>query len=172
MHGCPGAISWAVNIDPSQVDQVLANLTVNARDAIAGAGTLTIETRNVSRDAAYCSRFAGCVPGDYVVLTVRDDGCGMSPEVLSHLFEPFFTTKGIGKGTGLGTATVYGIVRQNNGFIDVDSATGNGTTFRVHLPRYPDGEVDAAAAPSAAPPAQRGSARWCWLSRTSRPSWS
>jgi PAS domain S-box-containing protein len=132
----PGANLWPVNVDPAQIDQILANLSVNARDAIAGVGKLTIETQNVRFDAAYGADHAGCVPGDYVMLSVGDDGCGMDREILSHLFEPFFTTKETGKGTGLGLAMVYGIVKQNNGFIDVSSELGRGTAIRVYLPRH------------------------------------
>jgi len=127
---------WPVRIDPSQVDQLLANFCVNAHDAIAGVGTITIATGMVTFDASYCARHAGAVPGDYVLLAVSDNGCGMEKEILDKIFEPFFTTKGIGRGTGLGLATVYGIVKQNNGFVDVDSDPGQGTIFRVFLPRY------------------------------------
>jgi signal transduction histidine kinase len=132
----PGASLGPVRIDPSQIDQVLANLCVNARDAISGTGRITIETANVAIDAAHCACHEGVVPGDYVLLAVSDDGCGMEKSVLAHLFEPFFTTKELGKGTGLGLATVYGIVKQNNGFISVYSEPQRGTTFRVYLPRF------------------------------------
>ncbi|MFZ4440629.1 MAG: PocR ligand-binding domain-containing protein [Syntrophales bacterium] len=125
-----------IRVDPSQIDQLLANLCINARDAIAGVGKLTIETGNTSFDEDYCADHAGFVPGEYVLLAVSDDGCGMDKEILDKLFEPFFTTKGVGKGTGLGLATVYGIVKQNNGFINVYSEPGKGTTFRIYLPRY------------------------------------
>jgi PAS domain S-box-containing protein len=139
----PGAGLWAVAIDPTQVDSLLANLCVNARDAIAGVGRVGIETSNVAFDAAYCAEHVGFLPGEYVMLAVTDDGCGMSDEVLAHLFEPFFTTKSLGQGTGLGLATVYGTVKQNSGFISVQSQPGRGTTFKIFLPRVSEA-VDAA----------------------------
>jgi len=120
---------------PSQIDQIVANLCVNARDAIAGAGRIGIQTSNAELDAAYCSRHPGSRPGQYAMLAVSDDGCGMEQAVLEHLFEPFFTTKGVGRGTGLGLATVYGIVKQNQGYIEVSSAPERGTCFRIYLPR-------------------------------------
>jgi CheY-like chemotaxis protein len=132
----PGAGVWAVKVDPSQIDQILANLCVNARDAIAGIGKITIETKNVTFDDGYCAGHVGHVPGEYVMLAVSDDGCGIDKETQDRLFEPFFTTKGVGEGTGLGLATVYGVVKQNNGFIDVFSEVDLGTTFNVYLPRH------------------------------------
>ncbi|MBI9075131.1 MAG: PAS domain S-box protein [Desulfatibacillum sp.] len=126
---------WTVKMDPSQVDQVLANLSINARDAIAGVGNLFIETRNVVFDEAYCSAHADFVPGEYVMLAVSDNGAGMDKETLEHLFEPFFTTKGMEDGTGLGLATIYGMVKQNQGFINVYSEPGQGTSFKIYLPR-------------------------------------
>ena len=130
----PGAEIRPVKVDPTQIDQILANLCVNARDAIVGVGTVTIETGNVSVDMAYCDAHPEAFPGEYVFVAVSDDGCGMRKEVIDKLFEPFFTTKEVGKGTGLGLATVYGIVKQNSGFIDVRSPEGRGAAFRIHLP--------------------------------------
>ena len=127
---------WPVNIDSSQLDQILANVCVNARDAISGVGNITIETATKSFDEAYCSEHFGFIPGDFTLFSISDDGCGMDKDVQNNIFEPFFTTKEVGKGTGLGLATVYGIVKQNNGFINVYSEPGKGTTFRIYLPRH------------------------------------
>ncbi len=132
----PGNGLLPVKMDPSQVDQILANLCVNARDAINGVGRIGIETDMVTLDPDNCDNHPDLVPGEYVVLTVSDDGSGIDPEDLGKIFEPFFTTKEVGRGTGLGLATVYGIVRQNNGFIDVDSGAGRDTIFRIFLPRF------------------------------------
>ena len=132
----PTSDLWPIKMDPSQVDQVLANLCVNARDSIEEVGRLTIETGNVSFDEDYCRDHAGFQPGDYSMIAVSDNGCGMDRETLNNLFEPFFTTKGVGEGTGLGLATVYGIVKQNSGFINVYSEPGKGTTFKIYLPRH------------------------------------
>jgi signal transduction histidine kinase len=132
----PGAEVWPVKIDPSQVDQILANLCVNARDAIADVGKVTIETKNVSFDEDYCADHTGFIPGDFVLLAVSDDGSGMAPETVNKIFEPFFTTKDFGKGTGLGLSTVYGIVKQNNGFINVYSELEKGTTIKMYLLRH------------------------------------
>ena len=132
----PGGKLGAIKIDPSQIDQILVNLCVNARDAIGDTGKVTIETSTASFDADYCAKHADFLAGEYVLLAVSDNGCGMHPETVAHLFEPFFTTKETGKGTGLGLATVYGIVRQNNGFIIVYSEPGQGTTFKVYLPLH------------------------------------
>ena len=132
----PGKNLQPVKVDPSQIDQLLANLCVNARDAIAGVGKVIIETDEAAFDEAYCAEHPGFAPGEYVLLAVSDNGCGMDKATLSHLFEPFFTTKEPGKGTGLGLASVYGMVKQNNGFINVTSEPGQGTTFKVYLPKH------------------------------------
>jgi PAS domain S-box-containing protein len=134
----PGTDTWAVKMDPAQIDQILANLLVNARDSISGAGTVSIETENAVIDGLYCRPRPGFTPGKYAVLSVSDTGSGMDKETLSHIFEPFFTTKDIGSGTGLGLSTVYGIVKQNCGFIDVISEPYCGTTFKIYLPSCHD----------------------------------
>lgn len=143
MAWLPGVGLWAVKIDPSQIDQILANLCVNARDAIGGVGKMIVETGNRTFDEEYCSSHSGFNPGDYVKLSVSDTGHGIDKENITHIFEPFFTTKDVGEGTGLGLATVYGIVKQNNGFINVYSEAGQGATFTVYLPRFigPNEEV-------------------------------
>jgi PAS domain S-box-containing protein len=145
----PGADLWSVKIDPSQLDQILANLCVNARDAISGVGTVTVATRNVVFDAEHTASHAYFQPGEYVSLMVSDNGCGIDQEAMPNLFEPFFTTKETGKGTGLGLATVYGIVKQNNGFIEVASEPGRGATFSVYLPRSCNGKEHLTADPPA-----------------------
>lgn len=135
---------WQVKMDPSQIDQILANLCVNARDALTnGAGKITIETDNIIVSEEYCAVNTDFNPGEYVLLTVSDNGCGMDRETMSHIFEPFYSTKGVGQGTGLGLATVYGIVKQNNGFINVHSELGQGTTFRIYIPRDDSKTVDS-----------------------------
>jgi PAS domain S-box-containing protein len=151
----PGADLWSIEVDPSQIDQIMANLCVNGRDAIADVGRITIETANVTFDEDYCAHHAGAQPGQYVSLVVSDNGCGMDPATQSHLFEPFFTTKGLGQGTGLGLATVYGVVKQNNGFIDVRSEPGQGTTIAIYLPRH-QGEAAAVPAEGAEEPVMCG----------------
>jgi len=128
---------WKIRIDPAQVNQILANLCINARDAIKeGNGRIVIETGNVVIDRKAGSEQARIDQGEYVVLSITDNGCGMDRETIGRLFEPFFTTKELGKGTGLGLSTVYGIVKQNGGFIDVKSEPGRGTSFRIYLPRF------------------------------------
>ncbi len=127
---------WKVKIDPSQVDQILANLVVNARDAISGVGAITMRTENVVVDDSVRAEAPEFIPGEYVLLTLSDTGAGMSREVCENIFEPFFTTKELGKGTGLGLSTVYGIVKQNEGFVYVASEPGQGTTFKIYLPRF------------------------------------
>jgi len=140
----PDTNLWPVNVDPAQIDQILANLCVNARDAIESVGKVTIETQNAILDQAYCDAHAGCVPGEYIMLEVRDSGSGMDKETLANIFEPFFTTKEAGKGTGLGLSTVYGIVKQNQGFIEVTSEPDKGAAFKIYLPRY-KGETETGA---------------------------
>ncbi|MCA1793579.1 MAG: PAS domain S-box protein [Desulfobacteraceae bacterium] len=142
----PAAHLWSVKMDPTQIDQILANLCVNARDAISGVGKLTIETGRKTFDEEYCNEHAGFIPGDFVLLAVSDNGCGMDKDTLDKLFEPFFTTKEVGKGTGLGLATIYGIVKQNNGFINVYSEPDQGSSFKIYLPRLvTDEDIDKAA---------------------------
>jgi len=132
----PGKNLWSIMLDPSQIDQILANLCVNSRDAIQGVGKITIETCTVTLDTVFCAQHKGFIPGEFVQLTVSDNGCGMDKEILNSIFEPFFTTKAVDKGTGLGLSTVYGIAKQNNGFIDVYSELGQGTSVKIYLPRY------------------------------------
>ena len=131
----PGPEAWNVRIDPHQLDQLMVNLTVNARDAITGAGRITIKTENVLVDETRAALEADAAPGEYVVLSISDTGSGMDEETMAKVFEPFFTTKGVGQGTGMGLATVHGIVKQNDGFISVQSEKGGGTTFKIHFPR-------------------------------------
>jgi PAS domain S-box-containing protein len=144
----PGADLWPIKIDPSQVDQILANLCVNARDAIADIGKITIEAENASVGAELLAAHPDASPGEYVRIAVSDDGCGMDEQTLARIFEPYFTTKGIGRGTGLGLATVYGTVKQSNGFVHVDGGLGKGATFTIYLPRCV-GQVEPALAKSA-----------------------
>ncbi len=130
----PSRQACGVRMDPSQIDQILTNLCVNARDALADVGRIVIETGLATFDRAYCNSHEGCLPGTYVRLAVSDDGCGMDRQELAQIFDPFYTTKEVGKGTGLGLPTVYGIVKQNDGFITVYSEPGQGSVFKVYLP--------------------------------------
>jgi PAS domain S-box-containing protein len=152
----PSAGSEKVKIDPSQLDQLLANLCVNARDAIKGVGKVTIETDKVTFDEDYCADHAGFNPGEFVLLAVSDDGCGMDKETEEQIFEPFFTTKAAGRGTGLGLATIYGAVKQNNGFINVYSEPGHGTTFKIYLPIQESDSEDILKKPTIATSSSHG----------------
>ncbi len=147
---------WAVHANPGQMEQVLMNLAVNARDAMPDGGILTLETRNVFLEADPPGLTVACPvpPGEYVLLSVSDTGCGMEREVLEHLFEPFFTTKQAGKGTGLGLSTLYVIVKENRGFIRVHSEPGNGSVFELYFPRCPDALPEARPALQASCPSQ------------------
>jgi CheY-like chemotaxis protein len=134
--------------DPSQLDTVLVNLAINARDAMPGGGLLTIEASDADLDDGFAASHVGARPGPHVMLAVSDTGTGMSAATLERAFEPFFTTKDPGKGTGLGLSTVLGIVEQSGGYISAESEPGGGSTFRVYLPRIAAGEIEIVAAPA------------------------
>lgn len=152
----PGNAVWPVKMDPSQIDQILVNLCVNARDAIDGAGSIRIQTENAHLDETYAALHPPLRAGRYVMLTVIDNGSGMTPEVLHHAFEPFFTTKEVGKGTGLGLATVYGIMQQNHGHILVYSEQSLGTTFKLFFPCDDEALLATSAPPLADTPHGNG----------------
>ena len=155
LNWTPGTDIWPIELDPSQLDQILANLCANARDAIQDVGRITIETGNITIGEDHCTGRPEMRPGDFVLLAVSDDGRGLDPEIMGQLFEPFFTTKAMGQGTGLGLATIYGIIKQNDGFINVYSEPGQGTTFRIYLPRHL-GQVAPARTPDQAGPVPGG----------------
>jgi two-component system cell cycle sensor histidine kinase/response regulator CckA len=141
---------WPVKADQSQFEQVIVNLAVNARDAMPNGGKLTLRAANVSTAESPELAPKGVTPGEYVLIEVKDSGTGIPPEVIDRIFEPFFSTKEVGKGTGLGLSTVYGIVKQTGGFIFPESVMGQGTTFRIFLPRHvPVPEVPAIEEPTA-----------------------
>jgi len=133
-----------IKMDPTQIDQILANLCVNAKDAISGAGEIIIETARVTFDQEYCADHIGFHPGEFVLISVSDNGSGIDKTTQDHIFEPFFTTKEMGRGTGLGLSTVYGMVKQNEGFINVYSEHKRGTIFKIYLPSHNTGEEEAA----------------------------
>ena len=152
----PGEGPLRVCLDPSQFDQILTNLCVNARDAIPDVGKITVETRQVSIGDDYLNSHPAGVPGEYALISFSDSGCGMDQETLGHIFEPFYTTKEVGHGTGLGLATVYGVIQQNRGMIDVYSEPGLGTTFNIYLPLLSEEETEAVAVAPKEEPRGRG----------------
>ncbi len=155
----PSVKLWLVKIDPSQIDQMLANLCANARDAIKGVGRITIKTENVHLSESEYPDTVETRPGDYVMMLFSDTGCGMDKKDLENLFEPFYTRKEIGQGTGLGLSTIYGIVKQNNGTIEVASELGQGTTFRIYFPRHQQADGVSAKEEAQAIPARKADVR-------------
>ena len=144
----PGACDARIFFDPSQLDQIMTNLCANARDAIPDMGSVTIETSTIKVDPSDCFGGHPCqTPGSFAVISVIDSGCGIQASVLPHIFEPFYTTKEVGKGTGLGLSTVYGIVRQNKGFLECESAPGQGSRFTIYLPQYDALDADSSVKP-------------------------
>lgn len=148
------AEAWPVRVGVGQIEQILTNLVLNSRDAITGAGQITIAIKNVQVDATWCAQHAGAEPGEYVCLQVSDTGHGMDANTLAHIFEPFFTTKTASKGMGLGLYVVYGIVKQHKGFINVESAPGQGTEVSIYLPRYNNAKTEAPASCTARTPVE------------------
>jgi len=144
----------SINADAGMIEQVLLNLSINARDAMPKGGSLTISTLRVTIDAAYVARNSDARAGDFVCLAVQDSGCGITPEIMPRIFEPFFTTKEVGKGTGLGLATVFGIAKQHQGWVEVESQVGAGTLFKVMFPSLP--VAAKRSGPQAAKPTVRG----------------
>ncbi|MCX5761635.1 MAG: ATP-binding protein [Gemmatimonadetes bacterium] len=147
----PAADLWPVRMDPTQVEQMLTTLCLNARDAITSTGTVVVTTANRVIDARQCETLPEATPGAYVQLSVTDSGRGMSPGALSHVFEPFFTPKGVGEGSSLGLASVHGAVRQNGGFIVASSAEGAGATFDIYLPRSQESAAESRMSEPVAP---------------------
>jgi CheY-like chemotaxis protein len=144
---CPAEGLECVKADPGQIGQVVMNLVANARAAMPKGGKVVIETRNVTLESPLAEGDSSIPAGNYVMLSVADNGCGMNPDIVDHIFEPFFTTKEQGQGTGLGLATVYGIVKQSEGFIAAESEPGKGSTFKIYLPQVPDGRKKMVAEP-------------------------
>ncbi|HDP94149.1 MAG TPA: PAS domain-containing sensor histidine kinase [Candidatus Aminicenantes bacterium] len=151
----PGEHVWPVHIDPTQVDQILANLCINARDAISGKGRVTIETKNLTVENEQLNLHAGFLPGEYIRLSISDNGCGMDRETLANVFDPFFTTKETNMAPGLGLSAVYGIVKQNGGFLHAYSEPGRGSTFHIYLPRHIERPSIAGPDPEPSAPRQR-----------------